>query len=109
MNPRSIVQIYETELNPGQTAFEDWTAGEELFRSLDREEDLFDRDVRAFVEECDQLQGLQIFTSADDAWSGFTAAYIERIRDEMGKLPVWVWASSRGSHGASTVNTQGSL
>ncbi|KAB8339287.1 hypothetical protein FH972_022220 [Carpinus fangiana] len=101
MNPKSVVQIYETELNPGQTAFEDWTAGEELFQSLDREEDLFDRDVRTFVEECDQLQGLQILTSADDAWAGFSARYIDRLRDELGKLPVWVWASCRGMQGIS--------
>lgn len=93
-HPKSVVQIYESELNPGQQVFEDWQSGEDLFQALDREDDLFERDVRPFVEECDQMQGMQLFTSANDAWSGFTARYLDRLRDEVGKLPIWVWAAS---------------
>jgi hypothetical protein len=77
--------------------FERWSTGEELFQNLDREHDLLDRDLRPFLEACDQLQGLQIFSSTDDAWGGFTARYLERISDELGKGTRWVFGLKNGS------------
>ena len=71
--------------------FEKWTTGDELFNSLDKEHDLLDRDLRPFVEEADQMQGIQLMTGVDDAWGGFAARYMDRLRDEYGKTAVWVW------------------
>jgi hypothetical protein len=72
-------------------SFGDWTVGEELFNALDKEHDLLDRDARFFAEECDQLQAFQIFASTSDAWGGWTATWLERLRDEYGKVGIWVW------------------
>lgn len=72
--------------------FEKWDAGEELFMNLDKEHDLLDRDLRPFAEEADQLQGLQVITGTDDAWGGFAARYMDRLRDDFGKKSIWVWA-----------------
>lgn len=77
--------------------FDNWTTGEDLFRDLDKEHDLLDRDVRPFAEECDQLGALQIFTGSDDSWGGFAARYIDRLRDEYAKTGVWVWAVEDGA------------
>lgn len=96
-HPRSIVQLNEYELNSQIMPFEDWNLGGELFNDLDKEHDLLDRDVRTFAEECDQLRALQIFTGADDAWGGFAARYIDRLRDEYGKKSIWVWAIEDGN------------
>jgi len=71
--------------------FENWSAGEELFNSLDKEHDLLDRDLRPFAEEADQMQGIQMMAGVDDAWGGFAARYMDRLRDEYGKTTVWVW------------------
>ncbi|RDW90120.1 misato family protein [Aspergillus mulundensis] len=95
-HPRSIVQLNDYELNSRIMPFEDWSLGEELFNELDKEHDLLDRDVRPFAEECDQLRALQIFTSSDDAWGGFTARYVDRLVDEYGKKAVLVWAIEDG-------------
>ncbi|KAJ5682858.1 hypothetical protein N7462_006023 [Penicillium macrosclerotiorum] len=96
-HPRSIVQLNEYELNSQMMPFEDWDAGEELFNDLDKEHDLLDRDMRPFAEECDQLRAVQLFTGSDDAWGGFAARYIDRLRDEYGKKSIWVWALEDGS------------
>jgi len=72
--------------------FESWKVGDELFSSLDKEHDLLDRDLRPFAEEADQMQGIQVVASVDDAWGGFAARYMDRIRDEYGKTTVYVWA-----------------
>ena len=77
--------------------FERWETGEELFDSLDKEHDLLDRDLRRFLEECDQMQAIQMMTSTDDAWGGFAARYMDRLRDEYGKKNIWVWAIESGS------------
>jgi hypothetical protein len=77
--------------------FEDWTVGEDLFRDLDKEYDLLDRDVRPFAEECDQLRALQLFTGSDDAWGGFASRYVDALRDEYGKTGIWVWGVEDGA------------
>lgn len=92
-HPRSAVQLNEYELNSQIMPFENWTVGEDLFRDLDKEFDLIDRDVRPFAEECDNMQGLQLLTSTDDAWGGFAARYMDSLRDEYGKTSIWVWGS----------------
>ncbi|KAI0851808.1 tubulin nucleotide-binding domain-like protein [Daldinia vernicosa] len=100
-HPKSIIQLSEYELNSTVMPFEKWHMGEELFATLDKEHDLLDRDLRSFVEEADQMQGLQVMTGIDDAWAGFAAKYIERLRDEYGKTPIWVWGSQEPNRGLS--------
>ncbi|KEF59284.1 uncharacterized protein A1O9_04128 [Exophiala aquamarina CBS 119918] len=90
-HPRSIVQLNDYELNSELMPFENWSNGEDLFQNLDREFDLIDRDIRPFVEECDQMQGFQLLTGVDDAWGGFAAKYLDNLRDEYGKTSIWVW------------------
>lgn len=65
--------------------------GAELFDVLDKEHDLVDRDWRPFAEECDRMQGIQVFTTIDDAWGGFASSYLESLRDEYPKTCIWVW------------------
>jgi hypothetical protein len=92
-HPKSIIQLNEYELNSTVMPFEKWHMGEELFASLDKEHDIVDRDLRPFIEEADQMQGIQIISGLDDAWAGFSAKYVERLRDEYGKTPLWVWGA----------------
>ncbi|KAK4204417.1 tubulin domain-containing protein [Triangularia verruculosa] len=91
-HPRSVVQLNEFEVASTIQPFEQFSTGEELFRELDKEHDLLDRDLRFFAEEADFMQGLQVFMGVDDAWGGFGARYLERIRDEYGgKTAIWTW------------------
>ena len=96
-HPRSIVQLNEFELNSQLMPFENWSAGQDLFNDLDKGFDLLDRDVRSFAEECDQLAGLQIFSSTDDAWGGFSSSYVDVLREEFGKTSIWFWGVENGS------------
>lgn len=102
-HPRSAVQLNEYGLNSSLVPFERWATGEDLFASLDKEHDIVDRDVRPFVEEADQMQGIQIFTTLDDAWGGFAARYLERLRDEYGKTAIWVWGLQDSFAGVARV------
>ncbi|KAK8076566.1 Bcdml1 [Apiospora phragmitis] len=79
-HPRSIVQLNEYELGSTLMPFEKWSMGEELFASLDKDHDLMTG-----------ICGVQIMSGIDDAWGGFAAKYVERMRDEYGKTPIWVW------------------
>ena len=90
-HPRSVVQINDFTIGSSSTAFDRWTVGEELFEQIDRDVDILDRDLRLWAEECDNLRGIQVFGSCDDAWGGFGARYAERIRDEYGKIALWMW------------------
>ena len=78
--------------------FENRAVGEDLFKELDMEHDLLDRDLRPFAEECDRLRAIQIFTGTDDAWGGFAARYVDRLKDEFGKKDIWVWGLEEGAN-----------
>jgi len=103
-HPRSIVQLHEYEVNSALMPFERWATGEDLFDNLDKEHDLLDRDLRPFLEECDQMQAIQMISSTDDAWGGFTAKYLERIRDDLGKTSAWVWGLEEGGRQSRVCN-----
>ncbi|CRK27557.1 hypothetical protein BN1723_018309, partial [Verticillium longisporum] len=90
-HPKSLNQLYDYELNSSIRPFDKWPLGQELFQSLDKEHDIADRDFRSFVEEADQMQAIQVFTSLDDAWGGFAAEYLDRMRDEYPKATILVW------------------
>lgn len=32
-----------------------------------------------------------MFACGDDAWGGFASKYVEVLRDEYGKMPIWTW------------------
>ncbi|EQK99327.1 Tubulin FtsZ [Ophiocordyceps sinensis CO18] len=91
LHPRSAVQLYDFELGSAVRPFERFAMGAELFASLDKDHDIVDRDWRPFVEECDAMQGIQVLTTLDDAWGGFSSSYLEALRDEYPKSCIWVW------------------
>jgi hypothetical protein len=90
-HPRSLIQLYDFELNSTIRPFESFAMGTELFSSLDKEDDLADRDFRPFVEECDRMDGIQMIATVDDAWGGFATQYLEVLRDEYPKSCIWLW------------------
>jgi hypothetical protein len=67
----------------------DWRSGEDWWKAA---EDVADGAFRWFAEECDQMQGVVVYAGVENAWGGFAAECVERLRDELGTLPVWVWA-----------------
>lgn len=90
-HPKSIFQLNDSEFDSQVRPFDNWSAGEDLFRSLDQEHDIIDSDFRPFIEECDCLGGIQLFSETDDAWGGFAARYVDRLKDEYGKTDIWFW------------------
>ena len=104
-HPRSLIPItppFPTRSSPSQSEFTSFAAsgstqisafeaGADLFAARDADIDIFDTDLRLWLEECDGMQAVQIFTSFDDSWAGFATRYVEHIRDELGKGCIWVW------------------
>ncbi len=90
-HPRSTIQLNEFSLNSTITPFNEYEQGSELFNSY--RTDLVDRDVRKFAEECDQIQGFQIFSQSHGPWAGFSSSYIEELQGEYGKTEIWTWCS----------------
>lgn len=96
-HPRSLIPLSSQSLTSQLFASDSFSAGTDLFHELDQEVGgLLDRDVRLFVEECDSLQGFQIFGGNDDAWGGFMTRYMEEMREEFGKKAMWVWGLESG-------------
>lgn len=90
-HPKSLVQLYDFELDSTIRPFERFSMGTELFQSLEKDEDIVDRDFRPFAEECDRMQGIQALATLDDAWGGFATRYLDALRDEYPKSCIWLW------------------
>jgi Tubulin domain len=67
----------------------DWSTGEEWWAAG---EDVAEGTFRWFAEECDLIQGVVIYAGMENAWGTFAAECAQRLRDELGTLPIWVWA-----------------
>ena len=107
-HPRSIVPLNDYELNSSILPFEKFETGDDLFRGIGKDDDnIMDRDVRPWAEESDHMQGIQIFANDDNAWAGFASRYIEALRDEYGKLPIWLVGV--GESGADDTRTKRAL
>ncbi|KHJ32198.1 putative protein dml1 protein [Erysiphe necator] len=90
-HPKSVVKLNEYEIGSTSWPFESWDEGEALFKSVDKEHDLVERDLRPFIEEADHMQAFQVFSSTDDAWGSFAAQYLQQIKDEYAKTDVLFW------------------
>jgi len=64
-----------------------WSTGRDVFQRYDLNCSVMEQDLRAFLEECDNLQGFQV-TFDNGSFGGFTSSFLENIRDELPKHPV---------------------
>lgn len=89
------MQLNEYSFDSDLIAFDTFEQGYELYKAQGYEQEPVDQDVRRFAEECDQVQGFQMFSGVSDGWSGFASGYIEDLHDEYPKAEVWSWAIER--------------
>ncbi|KAI9338876.1 tubulin domain-containing protein [Pilaira anomala] len=93
-HPRSINPIVTHQMDNEITPFDNYTIGRQAYTENEREVDIFEDNFRFFVEECDNLQGFQIFSDVDDAFGGFTESLLDNIRDEYLKTPIMTYGLS---------------
>lgn len=79
LHPKSISLIKQYTLND---KFNVYTDGNLLKSQTIYDEYL--ENLNFFVEECDSLQGFQIFVNSSDAWSKVAVDYMDLIKDEIG-------------------------
>ncbi len=75
----------------GVDAFGGFGEGVSWADARDRREDL--RDVaRRWAEECDRMQGFQVFAEDLGGFGGLAAATLEELKDEYPRQPVWLFS-----------------
>jgi hypothetical protein len=93
-HPRSINPIVTHQMDNDITPFDNYTIGRQAYEDNEKETDIFEENLRFFVEECDNMQGFQILTDVDDAFGGFTEGLLNNIRDEFLKTPIITYGLS---------------
>ena len=75
----------------GADAFGGFGEGKAWAAESDRREDV--RDVaRRWAEECDRMQGFQVFAEDLCGFGGLAAATLEELRDEYPRQPAWLFS-----------------
>ncbi|KAG5422334.1 DML1 [Candida metapsilosis] len=98
-NPKSIVTLpsyqhqyndFGTNYNLPAQKFHLYSTGQHEFKSIESESV---ENFRYWLEKCDHLSGLQVGTTIDDSWSGFTTSMIEVVQDEFfnNKENIWIY------------------
>ncbi|KAJ3557958.1 hypothetical protein NM688_g1196 [Phlebia brevispora] len=83
-HPRTIQRLPDP---PDWEAAEgDWAKGIEEFNRLEEDSEFMEETFRMFVEECDNLQGLQLVNETP-TFGSFTHSFLTRFRDEFTKIP----------------------
>ncbi|PPQ91103.1 hypothetical protein CVT25_013141 [Psilocybe cyanescens] len=82
--PRTLQKIPDPP--EWEIASVDWNQGQELFTRFNEETELMDGTLRLFVEDCDNIQGVQILNDTD-TFGSFMGSFFASFRDEYLKLP----------------------
>jgi len=90
-HPKTTIELSEYNVNDETAPFGSFSCGEELYTSGYYGEKIFDDNLRFFLEDCDQLQGFQVFCETNSAFSGFTSKLVEEINDEFGHHSIMVY------------------
>lgn len=54
-------------------------------------QEFFDGNFHTQLEQCDTLQGINMISSFDTAWGGFSSALLIELRNELPKTTVFAW------------------
>lgn len=84
LHPRTLQRL--PDLADWESAEGDWYAGKDVFERHVSETDLMEESLRQFIEECDNIQGLQVINDTG-SFGGFTNAFLTSFRDDFPKLP----------------------
>ncbi|CAG8461115.1 2776_t:CDS:10, partial [Ambispora gerdemannii] len=87
-HPKTLNQINQYQFDDEFMPFDVFSYGQECFVQHEKEESTFDENFRFFAEECDIIQGFQIFTDILDGFGGFSCNFLEQLRQEYPKHAV---------------------
>ncbi|OZJ03183.1 hypothetical protein BZG36_03322 [Bifiguratus adelaidae] len=97
-HPKSMIQVDGWQL--GDTTFrpfDSFIVGKEAWVETEAAKDTYEENLRIFAEECDSLQGFQLFTTVHDAWGGFASGCLENLQEDYGKKSIMIYAAGSPS------------
>ncbi|KAI7824711.1 tubulin domain-containing protein [Gamsiella multidivaricata] len=98
-HPKSMVTMSGYQLDSEFMPFDVFSYGHAAFTETEKEKDSYDENFRLFTEECDQLQGFQVFADVLDGWGGFTTSYLEQLREDFPKTSIVTYGLSDSQMG----------
>ncbi|XP_033211026.1 protein misato isoform X2 [Belonocnema kinseyi] len=109
-HPRTVNIIKEYSQGSESQPFDIFNYGRNLWNTDSFSQDFTDN-IRAYVEECDLIQGFQVLLDSTDGFAGLGSSCIQHLRDEYGKsiltFPSFDGANSQPSAAdlVKTINT----
>ncbi|CAI2163768.1 11767_t:CDS:10 [Funneliformis geosporum] len=87
-HPKSINAITQYQFEDEFMPFDTFSYGKGAFIEHQKDLDSFEENFRFFAEECDAIQGFQVFTGIIDGYGGFACSFLERLREEYPKTAI---------------------
>ncbi|KAJ3355940.1 hypothetical protein HDU83_002225 [Entophlyctis luteolus] len=93
-HPRSVFELGNYSHNDPIAPFAIFNQGSDIWENDHDLDDVLENRIRYFLEECDNPQGIQVLADTSNAFSGFTAACLESLRGDIGKMNITVFGIS---------------
>ncbi|XP_010263736.1 PREDICTED: protein misato homolog 1 isoform X2 [Nelumbo nucifera] len=103
-HPQSLYELKGLWMDAQE--FDNYGIGRDIFSEALRGEEINDR-LRFFVEECDQIQGIQFIVDDSGGFSSVAAEFLENIADEYTNTPVLLYAARGPGPGTTNKNALG--
>ncbi|KAI9143752.1 Misato segment II tubulin-like domain-containing protein [Paraphysoderma sedebokerense] len=108
-HPKSINTLNGFFHGDENAPFDIFSSGRDSFFEENWNEQVMEDHFRFFAEECDQLQGFQMFANMTDAFGGLATMFLEDLRDDFPKTPVMVYGCTDAPVNRLTVDNPKSI
>ncbi|KAM0754747.1 hypothetical protein T439DRAFT_321787 [Meredithblackwellia eburnea MCA 4105] len=89
--------------------FATFIQGKDAYLSNHRLKELCEEDVRSFAEQSDHIEGFMLTTPSSNAFGGFAASFLETVRDDFIKHPIFTTSIISNSHDWKRPDTERSI
>lgn len=101
-HPRSLAITNEYKFEDNDRPFNCYGLGTSLWKNIHYQEDFTER-IRAYMEECDNLQGFHVLLDGHDGFSGLSCGCLQYVNDEYSSKPVLAFISLPSHFPSSSV------
>lgn len=105
LHPKTVSLSNRYQLNSETEPFDSFILGQNLYKEPSCRDDFEDR-IHFFAEECDSLQGFNIFVDTNNACSGLCCELIEDLNDYFNKKCIMTWGVSPPYRGDASIDSQ---
>ncbi|KAJ2896701.1 mtDNA inheritance, partitioning of the mitochondrial organelle [Coemansia aciculifera] len=88
---KSLTSVSGVEFGNSLGEMHTFQEGSDVFEGENRRDEMLEGKFRVLAEACDQVQGFQVLADAFGGFAGFSAGFVEKVREEHPKSSIMLY------------------